>query len=166
MGLTVHLHYLSIFAGAGLAVILLIKGIKEKKFNDFIAFFIGMIIALLPFVIFDILHPPGLFLSRILYFNYLGNSKGGASLLANGILVLTETFKYFTQSELLKYLLLALTFLLIFWDIKTRSKALPYIGVFVFGLLGVTMVENFYPHYILSLIPFFLVYLVYPRKKA
>ena len=166
MGLALHLHYLSIFAGAGLAAVLFIKGLKEKKFNDFLAFFSGMVVSLLPFVIFDLSHPPGLFLSRILYFNYLGGSQEGASLLSNGILVVSETFKYFTQSELLKYLLLALTVVLIFWDLKVRSKALPYIAVFVFQLLGVTMVKNFYPHYILAALPFFVLYLIYPRKRA
>lgn len=165
MGLTIHLHYLSVFAGGGVAIVLLIKGIKEKKFNDFLNFLIGMVISILPFVIFDITHPPGLFLSRILYFNYLGNSQGGTNLLTNGILVVSETFKYFAQSELTKYFLLFLTVILIFWDIKTRSKALPYVGVFIFGLLGVTMAENFYPHYVLATLPFFVIYLVYPRKK-
>jgi hypothetical protein len=54
---------------------------------------------------------------------------------------------------------------LICLDIKNRSRALLFAGVFLIQAVGVSFVSNFYNHYILPALPFFIVYVIYPRKN-
>ena len=164
MGLALHHHYLSGFAALGLALMILLTSPKEIKMKEFFSFSAGAFLAILPFIVFDLTHPPGLFLSRILYFNYLGGPGEKASLLKNLVSIVDGTFGYFTQSNLFKAVLFISWLALIYTDIKNRSKALPFAGVFLVQILGLLFVKDFYVHYVLPAVPFFLLYLIYPRK--
>ena len=164
MGLALHHHYLSGFAILGMALVILFTRPKKIKAREFFSFSAGAFLAILPFVVFDLTHPPGLFLSRILYFNYLGGPGEKVSLLKNLVSVVDGTFGYFTQSNLFKAGLFASWLALIYTDIKSRSKALPFAAVFLVQILGLLFVKDFYVHYVLPAVPFFLLYLIYPRK--
>ncbi len=166
MGLSLHQHYLAFFAGAGLCLVTFFEALKEKNLKKFLLFILGIFIALLPFVLFDLTHPPGLFLSRILYFNYLGSAETKTSYLTNAFAVINSSFQYFAQSVFLKILLIFSILPLIFLDIKNRSRALLFICIFFIQILGVSLFKGFSNHYILAGIPFFIVYLIYPRKNT
>ncbi|MCJ7805507.1 hypothetical protein MUP46_02595 [Patescibacteria group bacterium] len=166
MGLSIHQHYLAIFASAGLALVIFVEALKEKNLKKFFVFILGIFITLLPFVIFDLTHPPGLFLSRILYFNYLEGTATKTTYLSNFFSVISGSFQYFTQSVFLKIMLFLSISLLVLIDIKNRSKALPFVAIFFMQILGLSLVKGFSNHYILAGIPFFIVYLIYPRKNA
>jgi len=166
MGLSIHQHYLAFFASAGLGLVVFIEALKEKELKKFFMFILGIFIAVLPFIIFDLTHPPGLFLSRILYFNYLEGTATKATYLSNLFLVINGSFQYFTQSSLLKILLILSILPLILLDIKNRSRALSFLGIFFVQILGLSLVKGFSNHYILAGILFFLVYLIYPRKNV
>lgn len=156
IGLAVHHHYLSIFAVAGLGLIVLFESIKGKEIKKFFAFAAGVALAITPFVAFDLRHPPGLFLSRVLYFNHLG----GNSLFA----VLKSTFQYFTRYVFLEIALVTTLVFLIAGDIKEKLSSLKFIGVFIIQIVGLSFISDFYTHYTLPVIPFFLLYLIYPRR--
>lgn len=160
-GLAIHNHYLAVFSGIALGIWILFDSIRKKQFGGVIAYAIGFGLAIAPFVLFDLAHPPGLFLSRVLYFNNLGAKL---SFFQNLISVFYGTFYYFTQSIYFEILLIASLLLLIYSDIKNKSGSLPYLLIFIFQLLGVSFVSNFYSHYILAGIPFFIIYIIYPRK--
>jgi len=164
MGLSVHLHYLSIFAAAAFAIVILFESIKSKKLKDFFCYLLGLILALSPFVIFDITHPPGLFLSRILYFNNLGNANATITFGQKLLNIIGGSFFYFGQSDFLKAVLPMLTTLIIVFDIKKKSPSLKYMFVFVIQIVCLAFFANFYTHYILAVIPFFILYLIYPRR--
>jgi len=164
MGLALHPHSLSGSAILGMTLVILLTRPKKIKAREFFSFSAGAFLAILPFVVFDLTHPPGLFLSRILYFNYLGGPGEKASLLKNLVSVVDGTFGYFTQSNLFKAGLFASWLALIYTDIKSRSKALPFAAVFLVQILGLLFVKDFYVHYVLPAVPFFLLYLIYPRK--
>lgn len=164
IGLSIHLHYLAVFSSLGLGIIVLIEAIKKKKINEFIAFLVGLVLTILPFIIFDLTHAPGLFLSRILYFNNLGNPSQGASYIQNVIFILNSTFQYFTQSVILKILFILTLLSLLIADFKKKSSSLRFAFIFVVQIVGLSFVANFYTHYIIPAIPFFIAYLIYPRK--
>lgn len=166
MGLSIHQHYLAFFACAGLGLVVFVEALKEKELKKSFMFILGIFIAVLPFIIFDLTHPPGLFLSRILYFNYLESTATKATYLSNLFSVINGSFQYFTQSSLLKILLILSILPLILLDIKNRSRALSFLSIFFMQILGLSLVKGFSNHYILAGIPFFLVYLIYPRKNV
>lgn len=163
MGLSIHLHYLSIFATATFAIVIFFESIKPKKLKDFFCYLLGLILALSPFVIFDITHPPGLFLSRILYFNNLGNANVTITFGQKLLNIIDGSFFYFGQSDFVKAVLLILTTLIIVFDIKKKSPSLKYMFVFVIQIVCLAFFANFYTHYILAAVPFFILYLIYPR---
>ncbi|MCX6704630.1 MAG: hypothetical protein NTZ07_04285 [Candidatus Woesebacteria bacterium] len=164
IGLSIHLHYLAVFVSASLAVVLLTESIKKKNIKEFLAYLAGLALTILPFVIFDLTHPPGLFLSRILYFNNLGSTASGTTFIQNIALVVNGTFQYFTQSLILKILLIITLTLLLAIDLRKRSSSLRFAFVFLIQIVGLAFVANFYTHYIVPAIPFFILYLIFPRK--
>ena len=165
-GFTVHHHYISIFSLIGFWLIVLIKYLREKHYLKIVYFTLGVGLALSPFIIFDLTHPPGLFLSRLLYFNYIGAASPGISnFILKLILTLDSTFNYLIPLALIKYIFYVIFGVLFIKDIKNKSFPLVFIFVFFIQIVGVTLIENFYPHYIIPGIIFFLVYIVYQRPK-
>ena len=160
IGLAIHQHYLAIFAVIGLGLMILFESIRDKKLKNFFIFSVGVIVTILPFIFFDLTHPPGLFLSRILYFN---NFDERVSFIQSLLTVINGTFLYFTQNAILEIFLIAANILLLFNDIKRKSNALTFYIIFVIQLIGIVFVSNFYTHYILPALPFFIIYLIYPR---
>jgi hypothetical protein len=108
-------------------------------------------------------HKPGLFLSRIMYFNNMG---GGGSFFQNLLNIVNGTFFYFTQSTLLQIFLMIGFLGLIVFDIKEKSKNIWFAMICFVQIIGLSFVTNFYSHYILAIVPFFLTYLISPRKNV
>ncbi len=69
LGLTFHHHYVAIFTSLPLAIFLGIESIKEKKLHRLWAILAGYALSLMPYVIFDLRHPPGLFFGHYLVSN-------------------------------------------------------------------------------------------------
>ncbi|HKC04359.1 MAG TPA: hypothetical protein VKC54_00585 [Patescibacteria group bacterium] len=164
MGLSIHHHYLAAFAGAGFGFVVLLDSLKKKEIRKFFAFAIGIALTIIPFILFDLRHPPGLFLTRILYFNHLGGVNGQTSILVNLANVFNETFQYFGQFLFLKIILIVIFISLITHDLKKKSAGFSFAFVFLIQLIGLRFVSDFFTHYILPAVPFFIVYLIYPRK--
>lgn len=162
-GLAVHHHYLAIFAAGGLVLIAVRESLQTKKWAGSLSIIAGVALALAPFVLFDLTHPPGLFISRILYFNNLGAK---ASFLQNLVTAVNGTFYYFTQSAVLEFLLIAGLISLLVYDFLSKSRSLPFFLIFAVQIVGAALAFGFNTHYILAGLPFFIAYLVYPRQKS
>jgi hypothetical protein len=167
IGLSIHHHYLAVFAAVGLGIVVLVESIRGREIKKFVAYASGLFAAIVPFIVFDLRHPPGLFITRILYFNNLGAGEGG-SIFEKLVFIIKNVFSYFSGGSIvLEKILIAFTSLLIIKDIgniKKQGAALKFIGVFVLQVIALTLVADYYGHYILPVLPFFIVYLVYPRQ--
>ena len=70
-GLGIHNHWYAVFSIIGVFLALSMYYIPRRKWNVLGGYVVGGSLAIAPFVVFDILRPPGLFLSRFLYFSPL-----------------------------------------------------------------------------------------------
>lgn len=147
MALTIHHHYLGFYTVLGMGLVILYESFKEKRFFPIISFGIGVLLSISPFIAFDLTHKPGLFLSRIMYFNYFDES-------------LSVLQKLSGSNILFLFNLIIIAYL----DIRNRSKSLKYLFVFMFSSLIILITTDFYPHYLLAGIPFLFVYLIYKRS--
>jgi len=164
MGLTIHHHFLAVFAALGLGLFVFVDSIKKKEIKKFLIFSGGLLMAILPFVIFDLKNPPGLFLTRAIYFRNTGVVEQGGSVFTNFVSILNGTFQYFTQFLALKIALIVMTIPLIVSDFREKSRGLWFAGIFLLQVIGLSLITNFYSHYVLAAVPFFIVYLIYSRK--
>ncbi|HLD91978.1 MAG TPA: hypothetical protein VI795_01130 [Patescibacteria group bacterium] len=146
LALTIHHHFLGFYTVLGMGLILLYESIKQKRYYSIINFMFGALLSISPFIVFDLTHMPGLFLSRILYFNYLNTDINLLQKLSGpNILFLLNLVA------------------IIYYDIKNKSESLKYIFVFLFSSIIILFTTDFYSHYLLASIPFLFVYLIYKR---
>jgi hypothetical protein len=158
LGLTIHHHYLGAFTTFGLWLVILKDCIKSRNYKNIIYFSFGSFFAISPFILFDLTHKPGLFLSRILYFNNLDSNLGILDTFSKiGSYVISNNY----------FLLLSIIFItpLVWIDIKKRSSSLNYLFVFIFSSLLLTLTKNYYDHYLLASLPFLFTYLIYKRER-
>jgi len=102
-------------------------------------------------------HPPGLFLTRILYFN---NFSSHISFLAN----LNQVLLYIVPNQILGVASLILLVLLIYKDLKTKSSSTKYVFVFIFSSICIALFKELYGYYILASLPFLFCYLISKRS--
>lgn len=166
LGLTIHFHYLSIIAIGAFSVLYMIEKKQRNKFRQSIYFLFGLISAFLPFVIFDLLHPPGIFINRMVSFA----TKEGSSITAlgyvNGVFEsFTNTFTYYTHSVILSVLLVFLISLLFISDFRNQKKNLIFFIPWIAQILVVPFFIYPFNHYLLAGLPFFIFWLLIPRKS-
>lgn len=168
LGLTIHQHYLSLFTLVGFLSGLLIFGFKEKDLRKPLIWSLGAAITLVPFIIFDLRHPPGLFLTRILYASPIEASSSAAGVFSKSLVWIHYMLNYYTQSTILSFALGLSILLLLIFDIKTRSKGILFALPWILQIIGLTFVYNPGPIYYYYLLPstiFFLVWILYPRQN-
>lgn len=167
MGLTIHQHYLSLFSLLGFFLGLSILSIKERDFRKPFIWSLGIIITLIPFIVFDLRHPPGLFLTRILYASPIESSSSAAGVFSKTLVWIQYMLNYYTQSTILSFALGLSILLLLIFDIKTRSKGILFALPWITQIIGLTFIYNPGPAYYYYLLPstiFFLAWILYPRQ--
>lgn len=161
-GLSVHQHYYAIFACSVFIIIISFKKLIHKHFQEpFLASF-GFALVLIPFIIFDLRHPPGIF---ILGASQQTQGIATSAIFRNFLPYLFETVKYQTQNSLLAVILTVTLLLLLFRDLTSKSKALLYFSPIPFQTLFISALNVYFPHYFFVIIPFFFVWLVFPRQN-
>lgn len=159
-GLSVHQHYLALLAvGSYIAIKILLV-----KINRFWGLAAGFILSLLPFVVFDLTHPPGLFWSRILYFNQTetnGNVVDGVGKMLNNFVLVG---RYYTHSDVLMILFFILIGILCWDDFIKCRKNLIYFLPWATQIVGVTLFNASYNHYFYAGIPFLIYWLAIKRN--
>lgn len=163
MGMTIHHHYLSAFM---IIIFILSWGFRKhrKRILNITAFALGVFFAILPFIIFDLTHPPGLFISRILYFNFLGLGKA-VPLWLKIRNIYIDFFKYIAGGEIMTIIVTILASALIYIDIKTKNLNAIRTGIIWFlYLLTLSVVGVVYTHYFLPVVVFFLLWVLEKRN--
>lgn len=159
MGFTIHQHWYAVFVVAAIGLIILLK----DNFKNAFKYSLGILFSLLPFVVFDLTHLPGLFLTRMLYFSPLSSSTGELHFWQNLINNTQGLFQYLSGSQnTFGLITLLLTFLVIIFH---RHKNNLWILPLVFQIVGLSLTRSPYrDHYVISAVIFYLFWLYQNRQ--
>lgn len=166
LGLTIHHHYISIFSISFFITAAGIYKIRYKNYLQALGLFIGLIIAILPFIIFDLRHPPGLFLSKIIYNSPITQTYSLELILQKFTGLFTEMTVFFTQSWSFALILKIIIVFLVIWDLKKRQRNILWLAGWVGQLIGLIFIQNdgFSIHYLLPTSIFFFAWVITSRK--
>ena len=134
-GLTIHQHWYAVFSCIGVGLLLLIE---TKKIKNLIQFGIGLFLSILPFVIFDVTHPPGLFFSRMINFSPISADSNN-----NIISIITQFSSYLVNNnQTVGVIILILSLGLTIY--RKNRYLIPIIFQFLGLLLITTPIANRY----------------------
>jgi hypothetical protein len=163
LGLTVHHHYLAAIATA---IFIIVSTISHRRSLKPELWLIGgYVLALTPFVIFDLLHPPGLFIGRYLLSGntpHLANELGMMVIvqrLISGFTIAAETIArgFWALPTLLLILILAI------YEITHKMTTWKWL-LPVVGQIGMAaLLTQYETRYFLPALPFFFVWLLQKR---
>lgn len=176
LGLTVHNHWYAVFSVAGVEFILLLQLLKDFKKNVkiFTFFSFGIFLAaILPFLVFDLKNPPGLFLTRFLYFSPLANQSHTSltltTLMRDLGLYLKVNINYFFQNGFVTNVFLVLLFIYLFYVYKYSlvPKKIILLIPAIFQITGLVILRaDPLPYYFLAGSVFILLFILIPDKKS
>jgi len=160
MGLTIHLHWYAVFTAISIIPIIYIL---DKKFKIVWQYSLGLFLSITPFILFDLTHPPGLFITRMLYFSHLYTNSQSIPFFNNLWQLTTDLFKYFSGNQsTFGFITLIFTVLSL---IIYRNKNNVWILPFIFQIVGLSLIHSRYSgHYILPVAVFYLFWL-YKNQK-
>lgn len=138
-GLTIHHHYYAVLAVIGFCF-------WQRKIIW------GVAASLVPFAVWDLTHPPGLFLTRMLYFSPVLKGDG------NGLLNIPELWvKYlsFGVNNIILVLIIWILILILMW--KSYKRRNWIIAPLIMQLSGLGLMKgDIYDYYLIAaLIPFY-----------
>jgi hypothetical protein len=160
MGLTIHLHWYAVFTTLSFIPIIFIL---EKKLKSTWQYSLGLFLSITPFILFDITHPPGLFITRMLQFSQQYTDSNQITVFHSLWRYTINLFIYFSGNQsTFAFITLILTLLVI---ILYRTKNNIWILPFIFQIIGLSLVHaRFSGHYILPVAVFYLFWL-YKNQK-
>lgn len=166
-GLTIHHHYYGLFAAIGFLFVLVWK--RKTKLKNIFLYLAGLGLAILPFVLFDLTHPPGLFYTRMIGFSPLSYGNGAFNLkniLTNLSSIPWNFMKYMTGSKLLfSWIVLVLSVVNIFKLKKDQSQ--KWLLVVIVQFLGLSMISGgVFDHYLLPAVIFYYLWITTSYKKS
>lgn len=164
LGLSIHHHYYAFFAIAAFSLATSSYYAFKKEFINILILNGGIFLAISPFLIFDLRHPPGLFLagvhSNVERSNFLTLSMISATL--NNFWMM---FEYFSRHVWICIVVIGLSIVMLLADIKYKAKAALYAIPWVFQPIAISYLPQVFEHYILPAVVFYFVWIIYPRKK-
>jgi len=166
-GLTIHHHYYALFVALGFILIVAWK--REKRFKKIFLYLFGLMISISPFILFDLTHPPGLFISRMIAFGQISNRVGSfnlATVFNNLINIPLKFTNYLSGSSLVfGIILLVLSILNIFRLKKDESQ--KWILVVMAHFLGLALLSGrIDDHYLLPTVIFYYLWIITSYKKS
>lgn len=164
LGLSIHHHYLSFISTASFIFLTLISNLKNKEIKNYLWIVPGYFLAILPFILFDLTHPPGLFITRFILFQQENIDKNFIVFLSDFIKNLWIVIHHYAVNNISGSILFIYLGSLIIYDFKKSRIYLIYIFVWLFQIFGVTLIKASFTHYFLPGLIFFLIYLYLPRK--
>lgn len=151
-GLTIHQHWYAAFSCVGLILYIIFK---FKSRHSTLQFILGLFLSILPFIVFDITHPPGLFITRLLFFSPISPAKAVLfiSALTKFIHLPLNFVAYFfgAQNLILQLLILILIFFSLF-KFTDNILLLPAVT----QILGLCLIsgDTFTHYYLPAALPF------------
>jgi hypothetical protein len=167
-GLAIHNHWYSFFALLGFGLIILITSLKRKKYYEIILFLLGSFAAILPFILFDLRHPPGLFITRFIYFSPFASTGALTfdlgSLLTRFISILNQFYNYFAQINFPEsWLSLFATLYFVFVIIKKNNlKILLFVAFILFFTFLTLTNTRIFDHYLIPAIIIWILIIMIP----
>lgn len=166
LGLTIHHHYLAVFAAGMYLLAEVFLLVREKKTTEIGFLVSGFVVALLPFVLFDLRHPPGLFFSRYLQSDTPHLVRFQVSVLGQNLFRnIQGVLQVMTHLGWLQLPVLVGLATVIWHDFKNNQDYLRFLLPVVAQVVGLIMIDDFAPRYFLPAVVFLLVWLVLPRKR-
>ena len=169
-GLGIHNHWYAFFSVLGFSIALFILTSKEKRLLQFWFFLAGVILSILPFVVFDLLRPPGLFISRLLYFSPVFQNESGFNIITVLQRIFTLPYQflhYFFQNHIFTLLFIPFFLWYLVSVFKQRSlfKKLLLIPIMA-QIIGLSIISTqVFDHYFISVVIFFILFLAIPDEK-
>lgn len=166
-GLAFHIHFFSFISFAVFWIIYALMEAKSRKFKDALLVGLGFGLTIIPFAIFDILHPPGLFFGKFLTNNPLTeNFSHELSLFdqtfINGIF---QTLLYLSQNSFLAVFAGVAIVILFVLDVKKTPKNLLFFFPVLVQIATVSFLPYYAGRYFLISSVFFVCWLIIPRPK-
>lgn len=168
-GLMFHHHYLSIFATAPFVAYAAWEPFTKKQYKLVVSIFAGYVAAHLPFVLFDLRHPPGLFFGRYLFSGHtphveteLTITKLLSHLWRNYLIMIDALVKPKTLQILLGVALPALAIL------DARSKQLKQIIWYIPAVISLVcgmILDDYEARYIYPAFIFLFVWFIQKRSN-
>ena len=169
-GLGIHNHWYAVFAVIGIGIALAVYFLPLKKVKPLLAYLLGAAISVLPFILFDILRPPGLFISRFLYFNPLTQSLNDTQqidYLSRIWQLPYQFFHYFFQEQFPALFFMGVTavYIVVLYRRKRYKKCILLIPVImqIVALMFIRTQVN--DHYFLPAVIPFLLFLAFPGEE-
>ncbi len=167
LGLSIHNHYIALIATGIFILLVSVRMLITKSFKNAAVLIGGYILPFIPFVIFDLRHPPGLFINHYLMSGNIANTQSTTFLQATKSVFNNFALfcQYVTQNYFLAIVLGISLLAVLLYDIRTKNKsllfALPVIGQLIVG----AFLDTLQTRYLLPALIFFFVWLIYPRKS-
>lgn len=165
LGLSIHHHYLSFIATASFICLTFFSHWKNKKLAIYWWLVCGYLFAIFPFIIFDLTHPPGLFITRLFVFQEEHITKNLLSFVLDFGENLWLVIHHYSANVFSGIILLGYVIVLVLYDLKKAKQYLLYIAVWLLQILAVTLIRDSFTHYFLPGLIFFLIYLFLPRSS-
>jgi len=167
LGLSFHLHYLSVFSFFTFAAVVFFLDIYKKRYKEAVVMPFGFFLTIIPFIYFDLKNPPGLFFNYFIKHNMFTAGAGGELLSFPQTLITNsfESLKYLTQSEHLAYILIPLLLIFFYKNLKAKSKYLVFLIPTIAQVAAISFLPTFGNRYFLLALPFFVTWLFYKRSK-
>lgn len=165
-GMALHNHYIAIFSVLTFSIIEAVLLLKKKLWLNTLSLFGGLFLAVMPFLLFDLRHPPGLFLSSYLKSDApnIVESQDLAlfdNLLRNGAFALEEVAgPIFIQ---IPWLLLFCC--LVFFDLKNSKNHFLFLLPVLAQVIGPVVVDGYHQRYFLPATVFLLLWMALQRKN-
>lgn len=170
LGLSVHNHYVALVPAAIFLIIVVANQWREKRGKRHIVLtMMGFAFAFLPFILFDVRHPPGLFL-RSYFLSTQPNIEASitfaefVSRLASNIGVTLETF---APGKLSASAVGIATLALAYADVKSKKYFFlqwlaPVVGLILAGIF----LDGFHLRYVVGVAPFYFAYIFQKRAST
>ena len=166
-GLTFHLHYFSVVSTFAFFALTGLRSLRKKHFREPVIVGLGFFLTIIPFIIFDILKPPGLFFGKFLQSNLIRSGFAWEARsfylsfwdnVQNVLLLLGGNY-YFA-------IILGSIFLYIIWqDIKKKRSSFLYLIPVVGQIAAISFLPEYFNRYFYLSLIFFVVWLVWERSK-
>lgn len=167
-GAVFHLHYLSFVAFAAFFICFTFTCLLKKEYRKPVILAIGFFLTIIPFIIFDLRHPPGLF------FNHFVQNNMVRTDFSSKILRFVTTFPknfyssffYMAQTKIGVWFMVISVLLLFIYDVRFKFKNLIYFAPLLPQIALISLLPVYGNRYFLPALPFFFVWLILKRGKA
>lgn len=167
-GALFHHHYLSLLATGPFLLATHIPLLQKKQYKEVGLAVLGYVSAFVPFIAFDLRHPPGLFFGRYLLSGSTPHVESSDTVGQYALLALRNSkvfFESMVQQKVIAWILAPLVIGQIYLDLKEKKQRIlvwvvPTLVILVAGLF----LNDFQVRYIYPTTAFLLVWMLLPRK--